>query len=87
MGSLSRGPGRSGDYREDYRMTWARQSERGDPAKVLERRQEPPPARTCAGCKEIRVISNPFGGRRVLRCALGEEIGQRCSKYEERTAT
>ncbi|CCJ48957.1 Phage-related hypothetical protein [Bordetella parapertussis Bpp5] len=31
-------------------MTWARRSDRGDPAKVLERRQEPPPVRSCAGC-------------------------------------
>ncbi|MBD9476484.1 hypothetical protein IB268_26475 [Achromobacter sp. ACM01] len=67
-------------------MTWTHQSERGDPAKVLERRQEPQTARTCAGCTQILLITNPFGGRRVLRCALGEEIGQRCSKYEERTA-
>ena len=67
-------------------MTWTRRSGRGDPLKVLERRQEAPPARTCAGCKEIRLITSPFGGRRVLRCALGEEIGQRCPKYEERTA-
>lgn len=67
-------------------MTWSSKSERGDPAKLLERRQEPPAARTCAGCKEIRLINSPFGGRRVLRCALGEEIGQRCSKYEERAA-
>lgn len=65
---------------------WGHSHERGDPAKVLERRQEPPPACTCAGCKEIRLIVNPFDRRRVLRCALGEEIGQRCSKYEERTA-
>ncbi|MCY1196925.1 hypothetical protein D9M72_82810 [compost metagenome] len=67
-------------------MTWAHQAERGDPLKVLERRQEPAPARTCAGCTQIRLINSPFGGRRVLRCALGEEIGQRCSKYEERPA-
>jgi len=67
-------------------MTWTHQTERGDPLKVLERRQEASRARTCAGCKQIRLITSPFGGRRVLRCALGEEIGQRCSKYEERTA-
>lgn len=67
-------------------MSWACQAERGDPAKLLERHQEPAPTRICAGCKEIRLITNLFGGRRVLRCALGEEIGQRCSKYEERTA-
>lgn len=67
-------------------MLWARRFERGDPAKVLEHRQEPPPARTCAGCTQIRLITSPFGGRRVLRCALGEGIGQRCSKYEERPA-
>lgn len=67
-------------------VVWWHDRELGDPLKVLERRQEPPPARTCAGCTQIRLITNPFGGRRVLRCALGEEIGQRCSKYEERLA-
>lgn len=51
-------------------MTWPHQSERGDPLKVLARRQELPPARTCVGCKEIRVITNSFDGRRVLRYAL-----------------
>lgn len=29
-------------------MTWARRSDRGDPAKVLERRQELPPVRISA---------------------------------------
>lgn len=67
-------------------MIWTRTSERGDPAKVLERRQEPAPARTCAGCTQIRLVVNPFGGRKALRCAMGEEIGQRCTKYEERAA-
>lgn len=61
-------------------MTWTRQAERGDPVKPLERRQEPPAARTYAGCKEIRLITSALGGRRVLCCVLGEEIGQRCSK-------
>ncbi len=58
----------------------------GETTGVLAREYDVTPTRTCAGCKEIRLITNPFGGRRVLRCALGEEIGQRCSNYEERTA-
>lgn len=64
-------------------MIWTLSHERGDPAKILERRQEKPPARTCAGCTQIKLVKNPFGERMVLRCGLGEEIGQRCHKYEE----
>ncbi|MFH7108488.1 hypothetical protein [Achromobacter xylosoxidans] len=68
-------------------MTWATQSDRGDPLKVLERRQRPPAGAHLRGLQEILLITNLFGGRRVLRCALGEEIGQRCLKYEERSAS
>lgn len=58
--------------------------ELGDPARVLERRQEGPPRRSCAGCGEIELVKNPFGGRRILRCKLGEQVGERCNKYRER---
>lgn len=56
----------------------------GDPAKVLERRQDGPPTRTCAGCDQIKIVKDPFGGRNVLRCAKGKEVGQRCGEYRER---
>lgn len=65
-------------------MTWARQAERGDPAKLLERRQEPPPARTCAGCQHIQLVKSDFDGRRVLACTQGLPVGQRCRLFEER---
>ncbi|AWP75711.1 phage-related hypothetical protein [Bordetella parapertussis Bpp5] len=65
-------------------MTWARRSDRGDPAKVLERRQEPPPVRSCAGCAHIRLVKSEFDGRRILTCSHGMQVGQRCRLFEER---
>jgi len=65
-------------------VTWARQSERSDPARVLERRQEPPPVRSCAGCIHIRLERSQFDGRRVLQCAEGLQVGQRCRLFQER---
>lgn len=63
-------------------MTWAHQSERGDPLKVLERRQEPPPARTCAGCAHAKTIETPFVGDTITRCLKGKPYGKKCNRYE-----
>lgn len=65
-------------------MTWSRRSERGDPAKVLERRQEPPPIRSCAGGVHIRLAQSQFDGRRILTCDQGMQVGQRCRLFQER---
>lgn len=65
-------------------MTWSRRSERGDPAAVLERRQEPPPVRSCAGCKHIQLVKSQFDGRRILTCDQGMQVGQRCRLFQER---
>jgi len=56
-----------------------------DPAEVLERKQEGAARRSCAGCREIRVVEDPFGIRR-LKCKKGNEVGQRCRDFQERTS-
>jgi hypothetical protein len=56
-----------------------------DPAAVMERKQTGAPPRTCAGCVQIKIVKDPFGGRNVLRCGKGKEVGQRCGEYQERT--
>lgn len=61
-----------------------RKSDMRDPAEVLERKQERAARRSCAGCREIRVVEDPFGVRR-LKCKQGYEVGQRCREYQERT--
>ncbi|MAK56542.1 MAG: hypothetical protein CML17_11985 [Pusillimonas sp.] len=66
------------------RLDEIRQFEMLDPARVLQIKQESR-NRTCAGCAEIRFIENPFDGRKNLKCAIGKEIGKRCSNYQERT--
>lgn len=57
----------------------------GNPERVAERGDERP-VRTCAGCVHIRIGVDPLSGRRVLKCALGLPVGQRCNRYEERNA-
>jgi len=65
-------------------VSWARQFESGNPERVMERRQEPPPTRSCAGCVHIRLVESQFDGRRVLQCAEGLQVGQRCRLFQER---
>lgn len=62
-----------------------RRFEMKDPAYVLEKKQERAQKRSCAGCREIKVVVDPFGARR-LRCKLGNTVGQRCHNYQERTS-
>lgn len=66
-------------------MAWQHRFERGDPAVVLERRQSPPPRRSCAGCDQLRFKENPFGGPRKMQCAQGNPVGERCKSYKERS--
>ena len=66
-------------------MSWSRQYQRRDPADVLERREEPPPIRSCAGCIHIRIQKSEFDGRRILVRAEGMQVGQRCRLYESRS--
>lgn len=56
-----------------------------DPALVIERKEQGARKRSCAGCKEIKVVVDPFGVRR-LRCKLGNPVGQRCKFYQERSS-
>lgn len=65
-------------------MTWSRRSDRGNPADVLERRQEPPPVRSCSGCVHIQLVKSQFDNRRVLQCGEGLQVGQRCRLFQER---
>lgn len=56
----------------------------GDPAKVLERKEEGAPVRSCIGCVSIRLVKSTFDGRRVLVCEENLPIGQRCKLFREK---
>lgn len=65
-------------------MTWTRQNQMGDPAKIAERREQKPSLKSCVGCKYLVAVESPFDGRLVPKCAQGMDIGQRCRLFDRK---
>lgn len=65
-------------------MAWRHSGDMQDPLRILERREEPKPKRTCSGCMHLKRVEDPFSGREVLECAKRQPLGERCNRFEEK---